>query len=91
MPREVAKPERERVVDAWSSEQIDKFLATTDEHAWAAAFRLAVLSGLRRSELLALRWDDFKPKEGSIRVDEGLVATAGGATWTDARTPDRAA
>ena len=85
MPREVAKPERERVVDAWSSKQIDKFLATTNEHAWAAGFRLAVLYGLRRSELLALRWDDFKPKEGSIRVDEGLVATATGATWTDAK------
>lgn len=85
MPREVAKPERERVVDAWSSKQIDKFLATTNEHAWAAGFRLAVLYGLRRSELLALRWNDFKPKDGTIRVDEGLVATASGATWTDAK------
>lgn len=85
MPREVAKPERERVVEAWSSKQIDKFLATTNEHAWAAGFRLAVLYGLRRSELLALRWDDFKAKDGTIRVDEGLVATAGGAVWTDAK------
>jgi len=85
MPREVAKPERERVVEAWSSEQIDKFLAATNEHAWAAGFRLAVLYGLRRSELLALRWNDFKPKDGTIRVDEGLVATAGGAVWTDAK------
>ena len=82
MPREVAKPERERVVDAWSSVQIDRFLATTNEHAWAAAFRLAVLYGLRRSELLALRWDDFKAKDGTIRVDEGLVAPAASTART---------
>lgn len=85
MPREVAKPARERAVEAWSSKEIDKFLATTDEHAWAAAFRLAVLYGLRRSEVLALRWDDFNAKGGAIRVDEGLVATATGAVWTDAK------
>lgn len=85
MPRHVAKPVREREVKAWSAQQVDGFLATTNEHAWAAGFRLAVLYGLRRSELLALRWDDFAAKEGTIRIDEGLVATATGATWTDAK------
>lgn len=85
MPRHVAKPVREREVKAWSAQQVDGFLATTNEHAWAAGFRLAVLYGLRRSELLALRWDDFAPKEGTIRIDEGLLATATGATWTDAK------
>lgn len=85
MPRRVAKPVREREVEAWSSQQVDTFLATTDEHVWAAGFRLAVLYGLRRSELLALRWDDLRAKEGTIRIDEGLVSTATGAAWTDAK------
>src|SRR3546814_12755696 len=86
MPREVTKPERERAADAWSTAEIDRFLATTDQHAWAAGFRVAVLYGLRRSELLALRWDDFDAKAGTLRVDEGLVATATGATGTDAKS-----
>ena len=85
MPRDVAKPEREREVQAWSALQVNEFLTTTSEHAWAAGFRLAVLYGLRRSELLALRWDDFSAEEGSIRVDEGLVATDTGEAWTDAK------
>jgi integrase len=85
MPRVIAKPEREREVEAWSARQVDTFLATTNEHPWAAAFRLAVLYGLRRSEVLALRWDDFRAKDGTIRIDEGLVATATGAAWTDAK------
>ncbi|MBW3615950.1 MAG: site-specific integrase [Actinobacteria bacterium] len=85
MPRNVAKPEREREVQAWSALQVNDFLTTTSEHAWAAGFRLAVLYGLRRSELLALRWDDFSAKERSIRVDEGLVATDTGEAWTDAK------
>lgn len=85
MPRHVAKSEREREVQAWSALQVNDFLTTTNEHAWAAGFRLAVFYGLRRSELLALRWDDFSAKEGSIRVDEGLVATDTGAVWTNAK------
>jgi integrase len=85
MPRHVAKPEREREVQAWSALEVNDFLTTTSEHAWAAGFRLAVLYGLRRSELLALRWDDFSAKEGSIRVDEGLVATDTGEAWTNAK------
>ena len=36
-------------------EEVDQFLAATAAHRWAAGFRLGVLYGLRRSELLALR------------------------------------
>lgn len=85
LPRVVAKPAKERDVDAWSDEQVSKFLATTADHRWAAAFRLEVLYGLRRSELLALRWDDLDPVAKTVRVDEGVVAIATGAAWSDGK------
>ncbi|MGH9117558.1 MAG: tyrosine-type recombinase/integrase [Acidimicrobiales bacterium] len=49
--------------------------------------RLGVLYGLRRSEILALRWDDIDRSARTLRVDEGLVPTRGGATWTNAKNP----
>src|SRR5207237_7727708 len=48
-------------------------------------FRLSVLYGLRRSELLALRWDDLDVDHATLRIDEGLVPVVGGTAWTDAK------
>ena len=66
-------------------EQVARFLAGRADHRWAVAFRLGVLYGLRRSEALALRWDDFDPAGRTLRIDEGLVAVRRGAAWTNAK------
>lgn len=50
-----------RVIPAcktWSQEQAAAFLAVTDQDEWAALWRLALFTGMRRGELLALRWED---------------------------------
>jgi integrase len=39
-------------------------------HRWAVGFRLGVLYGLRRSEILALRWDDLDTRAATLRIDE---------------------
>jgi integrase len=44
-----------------------------------------VLYGLRRSEALALKWDDLDTAKGTLRIDEGLVAVSKGAMWTEAK------
>jgi len=85
VPKVVAKPPKDKDADAWNEDEVALFLATTTEHRWAVAFRLVVLYGLRRSELLALRWDDVDDEAKMIRIDEGVVATAKGAAWSDAK------
>jgi integrase len=47
--------------------------------------RLGALYGLRRSEVLALRWDDVDTGKGTLRIDESLVATNQGAAWSNAK------
>ncbi|MEJ7800400.1 MAG: hypothetical protein WKF60_07770, partial [Ilumatobacter sp.] len=79
VPRVVAKPVKEKEVVVWTAEQVDRFLAATAEHRWAIAFPIGVLYGLRRSEVLALRWDDVDTKASTLRIDESLVATNQGA------------
>jgi integrase len=85
LPRTVAKPVKVKATLAWSAEEIDRFLEATSAHRWAIAFRLGVLYGLRRSEILALRWDDVDLDKQTLRIDESLVAVRGGAAWGDAK------
>lgn len=85
MPRDVVRPGLVREVGAWTENQVHTFLAGTGGHRWAAAFRLAVLFGLRRSEVLALRWDDLNQALETVTVDEGLVTVRGGVAWTNAK------
>ena len=90
LPRTVAKPTREKEVETWTVDEVEAFLEATSWHRWAIGFRLNVLYGLRRSELLALRWDDFDDEAGTLRIDESLVAVRFGASWSNAETNGRA-
>lgn len=85
LPRTVAKPSKQKEAVTWTADQIDRFLAAIADHRWAVAFRVNVLYGLRRSELLALRWDDLNMTAATLRIDESLVATSTGASWGDAK------
>ncbi len=85
MPRAVGKPPKPKEVQAWTEEQVSHFLAVSAGHRWAVAFRLGVLYGLRRSEALALKWDDLDSVNATLRIDEGLVAVRKGAVWSDAK------
>jgi integrase len=71
-----------RDLEAWTPEEIERFVTEADRHRLGAVFRVAVFYGLRRSELLALKWDDLDSVNGTLTVDEGLVATDDGPVWT---------
>ena len=82
MPRQVAKAEREREADAWTEDEVQRFLAAIAGHRWAAPIQLCVHYGLRRSELLGLRWSDVDLDTGVIRIERGLVEVHGQLQWT---------
>lgn len=62
-----------------TAEQVSTLLAATDSHHFGIAWRLAVL-GLRRGEILALKWDGIDFEAGTLAVTAARLATAGGAT-----------
>ena len=86
VPKLVVKGGLQREQPAWGEEEITRFIAAADDHRWAAGLRLAVLYGLRRSELIALRWDDIDLDAGTVRIDEGLIEVRGVATWTEGKS-----
>jgi integrase len=56
----------------------ERVLRATEDRQDAAIYLTAALSGLRRGELLALRWEDVDFEQSSIRVFEGYSANRAG-------------
>ena len=63
----------ERVeVQPWSTEEASRFLATAADHRLHALFAVGVALGLRKGELLALRWDDVDLEGGVLHVRQNV-------------------
>lgn len=67
-------------VKPWSPEEASLFLDASSSHRLYALFAVGVALGLRKGELLALRWEDVDLDEGLVhvrrnvqRLPEGLV------------------
>jgi integrase len=74
----VPKPRHEaREKPTWTVEQARAFLAAAladpDPGRYAPAFALQLATGLRPSELLGLRWGDWDPTAGTLRVERAVV------------------
>ncbi len=69
--------------DVLTVEEIGKLLLELRE-PWRTAIYVAVTTGLRVSELLALRWSDVSFAEGEIRLSRGIVRQHLGEMKTEA-------
>jgi len=81
------KPSRKPHSDAtaeevWEPNELVKFREVADQDEWAAAWRLT-LCGLRRSEVMGLRWDAVDLDRGEIVVQAGRVLLDGHRTATE--------
>lgn len=62
-----------------SREDVIKLLRTVKGHRLYTALILELNTGIRRGELLALRWDNVDLNEGAITIIENLVRIKGGS------------
>lgn len=85
MPRQVSKPTREREADAWTEAELKRFLGAIEKHRWEGPLRLIALYGLRRSELLGLRWSDVNTRKRTVRIEQGIVDVGGRPEWSDGK------
>lgn len=63
-----AKAARAKQFTTWTWEQLDQFLAASAESAHGSLWTVAALTGMRRGELVALRWDDVDLDEATLAV-----------------------
>lgn len=59
---------------AWTAQQLQAFLRQAAGHRLFPAFWLLANTGLRRSELLGLRWDDIDFDAATLSINRGLVS-----------------
>lgn len=69
-------------VETWDASQVAAVLAAGDRTDLAALWRLALLCGLRRGELLGLMWDDLDLDRGTLAVRRTLSRGKGGSWET---------
>lgn len=72
--------------EAYTGEEIRKLaVASRESHIWIA-FPLLICSGLRRAEMLALRWEDFNPERRTLHVTRDYISLGSGSQFVDTKT-----
>lgn len=64
-------------VQPWSPEEADKFLNAAEGDRLFALFAVGVALGLRKGELLGLRWSDVDLDQGMLRVRQSVQRVYG--------------
>jgi integrase len=77
---ELPKKQEEQKLHTWNKKQVNEFLARAKDHRYYMIFFLAVNTGMRRGELLGLKWEDIdfnkkrlEVKRQAIRTDKGII------------------
>jgi integrase len=92
IPRNVARnvrmgTPRPRRFEPLTAAEARAFLAATHEHRLHALFELALRTGLRKGELLGLRWEDLDLASGTASIRRTLQRTnSGGLTALPTKT-----
>ncbi len=61
---------------SWSASELATFLKVINEHRFHVAFHLASMTGMRRGEVLGLRWQDIDFGASRLAVRQSLVSVA---------------
>lgn len=61
----------------WTPAELSRFLATAASERVGVLFRVVALAGLRRGEVLGLRWEDMDLEVGLLRVTQQLQIIGG--------------
>jgi integrase len=72
-------PVRRPKVVTWTAEDLGRFLDATKQDRLHLLYLLLGLVGLRRGEVVALRWTDLDLNRGLLRIERAAVKVAGRA------------
>ena len=69
-----------------TQEEIQRFLIQTKAEGMYELFLLELTTGMRRGELLALRWDDLDFATGKLRIDKQIYPVSGKLIISEPKT-----
>lgn len=93
-PAAAAKPPKAKVAEEaarkkrrfWSADEVRAFLQALDGNRLQAALHLAATTGMRRGEVLGLRWQDLDFDAARLMVEQTLVAPRYVLTFSEPKT-----
>ena len=80
----VSPPRHE--IRCWSPSELHHFLAVVEDDPNFALWRLAAFSGMRRGELLGLRWRDIDLDRSVVRVQRQLIRNGAAVGFGEPKT-----
>lgn len=78
--------QRREEVRAWDADQLCTFLDAIAAQRFFPAFHLSAHTGMRRGEILGLRWGDIDLEAGRVSVRQALVSVAYEVHISDVKT-----
>lgn len=77
-PAARAKPPRSprgtSMMQFWTPEELARFLDHVRDHRWFPIWRLAAMTGMRRDEVLGLRWQDVDFDHARVALRQTLIS-----------------
>jgi integrase len=77
-PQKAVAAARRRSMKTWNELELRRFLESTKGHHLHPAWVFAAATGVRRSELLGLRWTDVNLRGGTVSIRQTVLQTADG-------------
>ena len=77
---------RRHEMKTWAGEQVRMFLASVADERLASLWMVACTTGMRRGEILALRWSDLDLDAARAAVRRSLTPTSDGLVFEDPKT-----
>lgn len=72
--------------EAWTPEEARAFLSSLSGHRMYPLYLLALSTGMRRGEIIGLRWQDIDLDNGSLAISQAVVAVNGKAIVSEPKT-----
>lgn len=73
-------------IETWTADEMRQFLETAGDDRLFAAWLLAATTGMRRGEILGLRWSDISLARGEVAIHRTLVLVKNKPTWSEPKT-----
>ena len=79
-------PQNTKEMQILTREEMQRFLIQAKEEGYFELFLLELATGLRRGEVLALRWDDLNFDTGELRIERQVYRTNGDLVVSEPKT-----
>jgi integrase len=78
---------RAREMQCWTADEAQRFIAVADQSIHGPVWLLALVTGLRKGELLGLRWQDIDGEAKTLRVVQTVGALHGKVEFKGTKRP----